>query len=231
MRRRAHRHAWPWMFVLIVAAGIVFVSQTLAFASFPGQKAWAQRYDGLAAGQDGAYEVQANPIENLVYVTGYTARATYDYSTIAYDAVTGAKKWSKSYDGPGKGTDAAVALAVSPDGTRVFVTGLSLGTANVDFATVSYDAVTGDPKWTARYDGGGGDDHATAIALSPDGSVVYVTGDSRGSANRDIATVAYDAATGAQIPGDPIRLGERPRSPCRHRGESGRLAGLRDRFR
>ena len=50
-----------------------------------------------------------------------------DYATVAYDASTGAKLWVKRYNGPGNGDDVAHALGVSPDGSQVFVTGLTAG--------------------------------------------------------------------------------------------------------
>ena len=43
-------------------------------------------------------------------------------------------------NGPGDGDDVAAALVVSPDGSRVFVTGRSYGgpTKDDDYATVAY---------------------------------------------------------------------------------------------
>lgn len=72
---------------------------------------------------------------------------------------------------------------------------LGLGT-DYDYATVAYDAVTGAELWVARFDGpASGDDRATALGVSPDGSTVYVAGTSEGDGTSyDIATVAYDAA-------------------------------------
>ena len=45
---------------------------------------------------------------------------------------------------------------VSPDGSKVFVTGYSVGSASgYDYATVAYDASTGSELWVKRYDGPG----------------------------------------------------------------------------
>ena len=107
------------------------------------------------------------------------------------------------YVGPGKGGDAAHAVAVSPTGGMVFVTGQSYGssTSAVDYATVAYNATTGAQVWVNRYVGPGkGGDEAYSVAVSPTGGTVYVTGQSGGaSLSTDYATVAYNAATGAQV--------------------------------
>lgn len=90
---------------------------------------------------------------------------------------------------------------MSPDGTAVFVTGASAGapaSGHEDYATVGYNAVTGATLWERRYDGPAGDNAAKAVAVSLDGSTVYVTGESKGpGTDMDYATVAYNAATGA----------------------------------
>jgi hypothetical protein len=95
--------------------------------------------------------------------------------------------WARRYTGVGGMGDTAQAVAVDPAGRRVFVTGYSLGASTAtDYVTISYNAVTGARRWLRRYD-------------SPDGSRVFVTGSSRPGSNADHATVAYDAATGAQL--------------------------------
>jgi hypothetical protein len=88
----------------------------------------------------------------------------------------------------------AFALGVSHDGSKVFVTGISTGsTGSLDYATVAYDASTGDQLWVRRYNGPGkGQDVARALGVSPDGSTVFVTGTTVGSKGfYEYATVAY----------------------------------------
>ena len=116
---------------------------------------------------------------------------------MAYSAATGARLWVQRYNGPGNGNDAASSVAVSPDGSRVFVTGASQGTTlGPDYATVAYSAATGARLWVTRYNGpANGDDAARSVAVSPGGSRVYVTGGSYPGS----ATPAYSAATGAQL--------------------------------
>ena len=125
----------------------------------------------------------------------------FDYATIAYDAATGTQLWVKRYNGPENLGNVANALGVSPDGSRVFVTGESIGSgSDSDYATVAYDAATGTQLWVTRYNGPDSRlDQANALGVSPDGSRVFVTGESLGSGSDfDYASVAYDAATGTQ---------------------------------
>lgn len=58
----------------------------------------------------------------------------------------------------------------------------------------------GSQVWVARYHGpGNGHNLPSSVAVSPAGRTVFVTGYSRGTTSGfDYATVAYNAATGAQ---------------------------------
>jgi DNA-binding beta-propeller fold protein YncE len=168
----------------------------------PGSQLWAARYNG--PGNAGvAYSVAVSPGGGTAFVTGQSAGTSsyVDYGTVAYNAATGARRWAARYSGPGYGWDAASSAAVSPTGGMVFVTGVSQGTTSgLDYATVAYNAATGARLWVARYNGpGNGDDGAAQVAVSPTGGTVFVTGYSQGTASGlDYATVAYNAATGAQ---------------------------------
>jgi hypothetical protein len=178
---------------------------TVAYDASTGAKLWAKRYSGPGSRTDYATALGVSPDGSEVFVTGVRTRSLStsdeDYTTVAYDASTGAELWAKRYDGPGNGIDEANALGVSDDGSKVFVTGGSFGSTSYDYATVAYDAHTGDKLWSKRYRGAAkNDDGATALGVSPDGSAVFVTGRSPGSTSRDdYATVAYNAPTGAEL--------------------------------
>ena len=167
----------------------------------PGDQLWVQRYSGPGNNFDDPRAVGVSPDGSKVFVTGQSnTSASSDYATIAYDATTGTQLWAKRYNGPANFFDGANALGVSPDGSKVFVTGQSDGSGGFDYATIAYDAATGTQLWVKRYNGPENlGNVANALGVSPDGSRVFVTGESVGSGSEfDYATVAYDAATGTQ---------------------------------
>ena len=178
---------------------------TIAYRTSTGQRLWVARYNGPSSFSDFGESVTVSPDGTKVFVTGDSdgGRATWDdYATVAYSAGTGAQLWVKRYNGPASKDDAAISVAVSPGGGRVFVTGYSDGKGTErDYATVAYRASTGKQLWVSRYNGpASGYDEAKSLAVSPSGQMVFVTGQSpRQGAGRDYATVAYRASTGKQL--------------------------------
>jgi PQQ-like domain len=181
--------------------------RTIAYDSATGAEIWNSTYDGIAGpgslDSDEATAIGVSPDGTTVFVTGNIRgepTRNLDVATVAYDAATGSKLWASRYGL--KRDDAARALEVSADSSTVFVTGKSQSpTTGRDYATVAYDAATGTEVWVDRYDGPNtGGDKATALGVSPDGSAVFVTGQSRGAtSHRDYTTVAYDAPTGGRL--------------------------------
>src|SRR5262245_46705865 len=202
---------------LISATVVVFAALPAAMATGPaawvvGRAAgvsapvstqlWVSHYLGIGSAEANA--IAASPSGHAVFVTGETngSQTAADYATVAYDAASGAQLWVSRYNGPGNGSDGAGGIAVSPDGTRVFVTGSSEGSGtSVDYATIAYDAATGTRLWVRRYnDPRNGRDSPSSMLLSPDGRTVFVTGSSNSDNHReDYATIAYNAATGAEL--------------------------------
>jgi hypothetical protein len=178
---------------------------TVSYDALTGQEIWTSRYDGIASGYDDPHGMVLSPDGHLVFVTGESPGepAYNDYATIAYDANTGQQMWLQRLDTGGGRGDTAYAIAASPDGTKVFVTGCTGDfdyCVNADFLTVAYDASNGDPAWTATSDGPGhGYDAAGEIGVSADSDVVYVAGTGDGGTSLDDEVVAYRTDDGSRI--------------------------------
>jgi DNA-binding beta-propeller fold protein YncE len=174
---------------------------TIAYQAATGAVRWIARYDGPGSpSDDQAYAVAVSRDGRTVFVTGSSTspdRPRGDGSTtIAYRAATGTRQWLAHYNGSG-----GRAVAVSPRGGEVIIT----GTNGRDYGTVAYRAATGTRLWARHHDGpAGARDYggATALAFSPDGSTVFVTGDSHdpGTPHAGVtyATIAYRATDGTQ---------------------------------
>ncbi|MGH2711557.1 MAG: PQQ-binding-like beta-propeller repeat protein [Actinomycetota bacterium] len=167
---------------------------------------WVATYDHVPGhargGIDMPYDSQMSGDGSLVFVTGQSWHEeddAYDYATQAYEVATGAVRWSARWASAEGGHDIPYDLALSPDGKTLFVHGsqhMNPVGEGADYATVAYDAATGELKWASGYDGAP-DDTGYGVAVSPDGDYVYVTGKSGVNyENVDYATVAYHADTG-----------------------------------
>jgi PQQ-like domain/PASTA domain len=186
-------------------ANSTFDYVVIAYDAASGARLWISRYDGPAHADDEATSITVSPDGTRVLVSGYSQDQTGSdqATTIAYEAATGVRVWVARYHGPGEDDDRGSALRVSPDGTKVFVTGFSSGDTDNDYATVAYDSATGERLWAARYNGpANGYDWAHSLTVSEDGTKVFVTGESEARAERnthDYATIAYDASSGKQL--------------------------------
>jgi DNA-binding beta-propeller fold protein YncE len=121
-------------------------------------------------------------------------------TTAAAVSTPGQRVWAARYDGLQHRTDYSSDIAVSPDGTTVFVAGTSYGGGCGNFVTVAYDREDGSERWGTLYRGAPhGCDDVAGIAVSGDGERVFVTGTSSQSDAGDIVTVAYDATDGSEL--------------------------------
>src|SRR5262249_42854970 len=179
---------------------------TQSYEASTGRTLWTQSYNGSEC-TDAPVAVAVSPDNQTVFVTGSSGcLGLEDYATVAYNATTGMELWVSRYDGPTHDPDEAFALALSPDGTKVFVTGRSFGQIGEgrDFATVASSAIDGQELWVSRYDGPAhgedeSNDEAYSIAVSPDGKTVLITGSSGGiGSDSDYATIAYNATDGTE---------------------------------
>jgi outer membrane protein assembly factor BamB len=171
--------------------------QTVAYRAGTGKQLWASRYLGPGTNADTPDAIAVSRHGGTVFVTGYSpgGKTQQDYATVAYRADTGKQLWVSRYNDPANGFDIATAVAVSPDGATVFVTGSSDRRRGTDYATIAYNAATGKRLWISRYHLPGQRSGAASVAVSPDGKAVFVTG----SSDDQAATVAYNAGSGKQL--------------------------------
>jgi hypothetical protein len=189
------------VFVTGSSWGASYDYATIAYDAGTGRRLWVRR-DG-AADVDLARSIDVNSSGSAVFVTGSgtTFAPGSHYVTVAYEAVSGARLWVRAYVGSDTAGD-ATSVEASRDGERVYVTGTSFRppTRGYDFATVAYDAGSGDKLWVSRYDDPAhGHDIAHALAVSHDGARVYVVGQTEARGAFDFATIAYDSATGSRL--------------------------------
>ncbi|MBI3851739.1 MAG: tandem-95 repeat protein [Verrucomicrobia bacterium] len=175
---------------------------TIKYNGVTGVPIWTNRFNGSGNGNDQAAAIAVDPSGNVV-LTGSALRnvgGSNDIVTVKLNATTGSIIWTNQYNGPGNGTDTAVALAIDAAG-NVIVTGASDGAGTgPDYVTLKIHGTGGTNLWVARYSNNGianSPDVPAGLALDGEGNV-YVTGSSMGS-DRDYLTVKYDRLTGVQL--------------------------------
>ena len=134
---------------------------TVAYDAEDGSVAWTAEQGTEPFIKDVAKSVALSPDGARVFVSGYSVVPYGEtnglriepgkITTVAYDAASGTRRWVAQHNQSGVGADFPTALAVSPDGGRLFVGGtfitsgvfvwptdLSMAYA-YDFGVVAYD--------------------------------------------------------------------------------------------
>lgn len=119
-----------------------------------------------------------------------TATVSDDYVVIKYNSA-GVQQWVQRTNGTGNGVDRPSKIVLDTTGNPV-VTGRSDNLLNYDYLTVKYNASTGVPLWSVRYDRTH-NDWATDLVVNPTNGNIYVIGRSR-NVDYDYATVCYNAS-------------------------------------
>jgi hypothetical protein len=112
---------------------------TIAYRASSGAEIWRTDYDGGGSGPDIPMAIALSPKGAKVYVLGRSPLVgdDLDFATVAYSAADGSQLWASRYGSVGR--DNAVAMAVSPTGSGVFVIGSSIvKPVNEDWFTVAY---------------------------------------------------------------------------------------------
>jgi hypothetical protein len=151
----------------------------------------------LGPQSDQAWATVVSSNNTVVFTTGLCKEALdRDALTIANLTSTGDNVWETQTN---LDLDERMyVIATNPNGSLVFASGTIGPDATSDMLTIAYNAHNGTVNWTKRYHGGFGRDVPHDISVTPDGSMVLVTGNSEGGANNsaDFLTVAYDAKYG-----------------------------------
>lgn len=176
-------------------------SGIIAYDAANGIQLWMVAYKQVYQRLHLSLAVSAD--SSTLYVTGGSMApgSVQHYWTAAIVAANGSKMWQATYRGPDSKAG-TTAIALSPDGSTVYVTGSASQASGLnEYATIGYDAATGHQLWQASYRTANVNDNAVGLAVSPDGSTVYVTGTSIANYNTpsSYATVAYRATSGAQL--------------------------------
>ena len=157
--------------------GRVFV--TAAYSTSSGTQLWTaqtgssvgySKMAGLAASGDGSAVI--------VSETVWPRKQTGHWVTLGLNPATGAIAWTRTLWGSRTLGAQNNASAVTASGPTAYVTGWlwGVGTKGAEYAaTVGYDAATGATVFSADFRGYQ-NDAANAVAASPDGSMVFVTG-------------------------------------------------------
>ena len=203
------------------------VIRVLAYDGGTGEELWDAKVGGqFPTGGDGPRSglfievgspIAVRPDGSAVYVAGTLADfgtiaagqgERYALVTAALDPGTGAELWRNEFDeGRPRRTFWPYLPAVAVSEDDVFVTATRGMEAVVPFViafgehqfnTQALDASTGTTRWVGRW--GEGQSRTAGIAITPDGSRLFVTGDStaleeRYEGSTDLVTLAYDTAT------------------------------------
>ena len=180
-----------------------------------------QLWDDLAIAPDAtlATNLAISADGSRAYLNAYSATQP-DWTPMAFDATTGALQWRTSVVASSSALCqpppascppyAPAGIVVSPDGSRLYVTGTTDHPPyyELDYLTFAFRTDTGAQNWTQTFNGLGNGTlnypwYFSPIAVSPDGRAVYVIGSSEylaadGGLVAGEVTVAYDAGTGTQ---------------------------------
>jgi hypothetical protein len=177
--------------------------ETIAYDLTTGTERWSTRR--AVAGSDRPLGILAS--DEAVYVTGHAECCLPNriLTVDAYDPETGALLWEEQRTGPLG--EVGFRLALSPDGETLYVggmdgghvigTGFNIAQAGVNvypnagyalFLLLALDTETGNQRWAALYEGG---TFTGDIALTRDGSRIFITGGGQSSLSGDYSTAAY----------------------------------------
>lgn len=154
---------------------------------------------GQYQGYDRLTGVRLSPNGKHLYAYGfsnYDATAT-DLAVVAFDTSSGDVEWVYHYDGGS--AEAAYGLAVSADGSTIYVGGMGkLSTGRDELLAIALGASDGKPIWTTTYADPGNAVVTLGPGLSADGKRLYLGGTiwDDGTVPSKAIGLALEASTG-----------------------------------
>jgi hypothetical protein len=181
--------------VLAVLVSVLVSGGALAA---PNQVLWQSQVDLGSGLNDQASAVAI--AGGTVFAVGQGAPNGRDWLVRAYDAASGAVRWTDQHRGaPPPATFRDTAIAVAAQGGRAFAAGFVRSPTSRDWFVRAYNAHNGAIVWQDQLDLGGNDE---AQATVVHGNRLFVAGFggpacAPGPSNCDFLVRAYDAASGA----------------------------------
>jgi prepilin-type N-terminal cleavage/methylation domain-containing protein len=152
------------------SAGTNYWTYLMKVRTVDGVVVWKNSYDGMTSVRD----IALSPDGKSIYISGGSAGLT-----VMKISSHGQFEWLKRYTATAAGqADMAKAIAVSPDGSRLYVVGYIYpdGNTNYDMAVMKLNSSTGAVVWRRYLDYANANDLGKGIVVSPDESFVYVAG-------------------------------------------------------
>jgi len=180
-----------------------------------GNILWYNLYNGTGNSEDKAWGIAVDDDEDAIYINGSTTDfyANVNYITIKYNS-SGNQVWAAEYNGTGNGRDQANAIGlIYQNGTvsEVVSAGESIGiNNNFDYATIRYNAATGEEISASRYSlSSNTDDKPLDIAISISNGRIYLTGFSQyiaenrfNNSSSLISSLMYTNGNNLKYPGE-----------------------------
>jgi hypothetical protein len=189
------------------------VAATVAYDAITGTQKWVAVHDDVNVFSGVDVSLGVAPEGSTVFVAGNRCDDWECLSSpgtvIALDTTSGGRRWTSTFQGADS-SFFATDLAVNPDGSAVYVTGIETlpcldgcEASEQDAPVLAYDAATGAERWVSIRPNNGG----YALTVSPDGGSVYLAGTVTGAQTsvrargpKACSTCGYSTA----------RLGSRP---------------------
>lgn len=182
--------------------------RTIAYDARTGAPVWARRL-GDAGSNAIPSAVVTNPAGNRVFVAGGLNTGSGSHAIVAaYRASDGAPQWtSTAPTAPGLpgGTnpyDQYMAAGVSPDGTKVYATGLvTTGPSSSSIITTALNAATGTAAWSKRRAAATtGQAGGITLSVGPGGGRIFVAGaQETATGSADWIVLSYAVTDGSTV--------------------------------